>query len=336
MGNALGCTEDWLCSEWGACSQEELQTRTCIDLNECGTAVYKPSEMQVCSYDNPVTEDIIQRIETLESEVSTINSILNTLQELIDAILARLTALETNQPTPTGCLYNNPSCESGYECVDNVCVELIGCAYDNPSCELGYECINNDCVAEGITPQGCAHNNPPCETGYECVDNICVLITPECTESWSCTEWLPEICPVEEIQTRTCTDLNSCGTTEIKPVETQSCTHVPPVSEDTVKFRTNVLSGAYWNSNSEIVFDFDRDGDLDCLKYFSYYRYYTNRLPEIMAYTPEGYEVHKYSDDRVIIKYRDNYIFKISDSCSVPLSNFPVEPYATNGQEVYN
>jgi len=41
-----------------------------------------------------------------------------------------------------------------------------------------------------------------------------------CVENWSCTDW--SVC-VEGIQTRTCTDLNDCGTNVNKPVESQSC-----------------------------------------------------------------------------------------------------------------
>ncbi len=59
----------------------------------------------------------------------------------------------------------------------------------------------------------------------ECVDGECTYCDPgcpeeECNESWSCTDW--SSCS-GGTQTRTCTDSNSCGTTEDKPVESQSC-----------------------------------------------------------------------------------------------------------------
>jgi hypothetical protein len=53
-------------------------------------------------------------------------------------------------------------------------------------------------------------------------------VVPPCTESWSCTTW--NECSSSSTQARTCTDLNSCGTTENKPVESQSCT--PASSSD--------------------------------------------------------------------------------------------------------
>lgn len=45
-----------------------------------------------------------------------------------------------------------------------------------------------------------------------------------CVEDWSCTEWSPEACPPTSAQTRACTDLNSCGTTENRPTESRECT----------------------------------------------------------------------------------------------------------------
>ena len=44
---------------------------------------------------------------------------------------------------------------------------------------------------------------------------------PACTPNWQCSDW--SSCS-QGTQTRTCTDLNSCGTTQGKPPESQSCT----------------------------------------------------------------------------------------------------------------
>ncbi len=44
---AAPCTEDWSCDGWSACTNGD-QTRTCIDLNACGTTTSKPVESQVC------------------------------------------------------------------------------------------------------------------------------------------------------------------------------------------------------------------------------------------------------------------------------------------------
>lgn len=49
--------------------------------------------------------------------------------------------------------------------------------------------------------------------------------TPLCIANWTCTAWSE--C-VNNTQTRTCTDENSCGTLTGKPSETQSCTACTP------------------------------------------------------------------------------------------------------------
>jgi|GEM_PF-5758180 len=41
------CAENWQCTEWSECL-ENRKTRTCTDLNDCGTVLSKPSESQFC------------------------------------------------------------------------------------------------------------------------------------------------------------------------------------------------------------------------------------------------------------------------------------------------
>lgn len=57
-----------------------------------------------------------------------------------------------------------------------------------------------------------------CDGNSECVDQDCSPC--ECIEDWNCTDWSD--C-TEGSQTRTCTDLSECGTTEQKPAVSQSC-----------------------------------------------------------------------------------------------------------------
>jgi len=42
-----GCEEDWQCSEWSECINS-IQTRYCVDLNECGTSINKPETEKIC------------------------------------------------------------------------------------------------------------------------------------------------------------------------------------------------------------------------------------------------------------------------------------------------
>jgi PGF-pre-PGF domain-containing protein len=41
------CIENWQCTDWAVCSGD-VQARACIDLNACGTFIYKPAESQPC------------------------------------------------------------------------------------------------------------------------------------------------------------------------------------------------------------------------------------------------------------------------------------------------
>ncbi|MCK4714427.1 MAG: PGF-pre-PGF domain-containing protein, partial [Candidatus Aenigmarchaeota archaeon] len=41
------CVESWSCGEWSECSGS-IQTRTCVDANNCGTIVNRPDEAQEC------------------------------------------------------------------------------------------------------------------------------------------------------------------------------------------------------------------------------------------------------------------------------------------------
>ena len=53
-GNVTQCTTNWLCSFWSNCENDK-NIRKCVDLNGCGTAVGKPSEMMDCDSSKVVT-----------------------------------------------------------------------------------------------------------------------------------------------------------------------------------------------------------------------------------------------------------------------------------------
>lgn len=97
---------------------------------------------------------------------------------------------------------------------------------------------------------------------------------PGCTESWSCSEW--GTC-VGNIQTRTCIDSNSCGTTQNLPEEEQFC------EGDT--FQTNAVDGNYNEPGVFIILNeitYNRGGISS----------YVCPLPEnIIFTTPEGFSI---------------------------------------------
>jgi len=49
-GGWFTCFENWRCTEWSTCTKEGIQTRTCVDLEDCGTFIRKPPENRSCFY----------------------------------------------------------------------------------------------------------------------------------------------------------------------------------------------------------------------------------------------------------------------------------------------
>ena len=64
---------------------------------------------------------------------------------------------------------------------------------------------------------------------YGCSDGACIT-QPTCTPGWECTDWSECL---DSLQTRTCNDLNGCGTLLNKPKESQSCTSEPTLPPQT-------------------------------------------------------------------------------------------------------
>jgi len=69
---------------------------------------------------------------------------------------------------------------------------------------------------------------------------------PNCTENWQCSDW--SVCS-NNIQTRTCTDANNCGTQNNKPGTNRSC-QVQQIIEQW----TSAASGEYYNDNWKTEF----------------------------------------------------------------------------------
>lgn len=86
-------------------------------------------------------------------------------------------------------------CNSAIDCQSNYCNPNNVCAV--PSCSDGWKNGN--------------------ETGVDCGETCPAC---PCTENWSCGVW-PEC--ANSLQTRTCTDLNHCGTISSRPIVVQGC-----------------------------------------------------------------------------------------------------------------
>ena len=52
--SATSCTPYWQCTAWGVCANN-IQTRTCTDINNCGVTTGKPATAQVCTLQPTLT-----------------------------------------------------------------------------------------------------------------------------------------------------------------------------------------------------------------------------------------------------------------------------------------
>lgn len=111
----------------------------------------------------------------------------------------------------------------------------------NGHCELTESCIN--CAEDCGTcppPEGGGGTGGGAEApsgggggggggggvGAEGVAGGAGISGPVCIEDWICSEWMPELCPVNQTQTRICLDRNGCGTNYTKPDETKECAYL--------------------------------------------------------------------------------------------------------------
>jgi len=59
-GGSGSCLENWQCNEWSECANN-LQTRICNDINNCGTIFNKPSETELCTINKKSASDSIEK-----------------------------------------------------------------------------------------------------------------------------------------------------------------------------------------------------------------------------------------------------------------------------------
>lgn len=58
------CAPLWICTDWGSCTKEEVQYRTCTDVRNCNTTEGKPPESRVCLYAPTCFDEILNGYET--------------------------------------------------------------------------------------------------------------------------------------------------------------------------------------------------------------------------------------------------------------------------------
>jgi hypothetical protein len=88
------------------------------------------------------------------------------------------------------------------------------------------------------------------------------ITTQVCQEDWICSDWLPDICPPEAIQTRECNDRNNCDSENLKPSLNQSCIYEGTCfdiikNQDETDIDCGGMKCEPCDLNKKCIFDFD-------------------------------------------------------------------------------
>jgi hypothetical protein len=98
---------------------------------------------------------------------------------------------------------------------------------ESEKCKPNWKCNSwSPCLPQNYSYRRCLDYNG-CTKDYEqYFFQNCTYIPEEksCEEKWECNEW--SVCK-DGIHTRTCMDLNNCGTNNTKPFESEKCTMIP-------------------------------------------------------------------------------------------------------------
>lgn len=78
------CNVDWQCSEWSECTENGIENRTCLDLNQCNTLINKPEEIKSCIYFSDYYE--IDKSKLLAIKKDTLTQ-LNASKAVIDLMI---------------------------------------------------------------------------------------------------------------------------------------------------------------------------------------------------------------------------------------------------------
>ena len=100
-------------------------------------------------------QEVDSRISELEEWKNTVDSILSVLESRVTTIRQWLyfdsyeslcSVIDTEcSSLESGCT-SDDDCSSDRECLGGDCILRAGCDYGNPSCDAGYECMDNECV----------------------------------------------------------------------------------------------------------------------------------------------------------------------------------------------
>lgn len=71
----------------------------------------------------------------------------------------------------------------------------------------------------------------------------------------------------------------------------------------------------------ELTVDYNGDGKMECFTYYNYWSTYTNRYPIILGKTKDGFDIHRYIGDSVIVNGGNHPIYKLGGCCATSGGN---------------
>lgn len=207
------CVEEYDCERWSAC-EDGQQSRTCVDINNCGTNNNMPALTQECTC----------RENWICEEWSTCNENGEQTRSCTDT---NMCGNSQNMPSTV----RDCSCQEDWRCGDwSACVDdyqtrncgdrnSCGSEEDKPEtrqfcgCDEKWVCVDeSDCV-EGNKTQSCVDINR-CGTEEDKPEEV---VSCTCEPEWDCGSW--SSCEGGE-QTRACIDRNNCDVDEEEKIPT--------------------------------------------------------------------------------------------------------------------
>lgn len=178
------CVEKWNCTDWGPCVNG-VHSRSCVDLNNCGTEFEKPPTTESCGVE-----------ETCQTDADCNDWIDCTKDSCVNG-----TCVHTNI---TECISGDNCCPSGcYSPEDDDCGPLVGkectkdsdCSVNTKSACMETKCVQGFCSTmtitscvsgDGCCPLGCTYSedtdcpkkdecssDADCEDGIPCTKDVC-------------------------------------------------------------------------------------------------------------------------------------------------------------------
>ncbi len=222
------CSENWSCGEWSSCFNTR-KNRICIDANNCGTTVTKPTVNTDCT--------------CMENWSCGEWSSCSNSQKTRTCTDSNNCGTTIGKPAASqSCCAENWSCGAWSACFNNqqtrTCADAGNCqttlskpaVSQSCSCTESWSCGEWSSCTNDQHSRACLDFNSCGTTANKPVTTQNCAIT--CAENWSCDSW-SSVC-VDKKLNRACADLNNCGTVNLKPATAQDCVLEPQIITPTV------------------------------------------------------------------------------------------------------